>query len=141
MVLAADLALSSHWKGVNGRTPGIKKLSGLLQSRQVDSNEIKDERYRSPSSVSMKVNNLIASHPNSTGIGLRSTLAGKEIVKRFIDDPSGMSNLAKKIRNQTQKPPVPGQGKAYPSPSLVETTIKFHKVSLQTGQPSRRYDI
>jgi len=100
MILAADLAYKRQWRGVNTKTPGINELSQLLRSAKIHSDAAKDERFRSASSVSMKVNNLIAGHPQHTGVGLRSTLAEKTIVQKFLDDPNKMMAQAAHIRSR-----------------------------------------
>lgn len=103
MILAAEFAHKREWRGVNSKTPGIQSLSEFLRAANLHPNSIKDDRFRSVNSVSMKVNNLIASHPNHTGVGLRSTLAEKSIVRRFMDDPVEMTKLAAKIRTRLQE--------------------------------------
>ncbi|KSU65989.1 hypothetical protein AS038_09910 [Arthrobacter sp. NIO-1057] len=100
MILAANLAYKRQWRGVNSRTPGISELSELLRSAKFHADEAKDDRFRSTSSVSMKVNNLIAGHPQRTGGGLRSTSAEKLVVQKFIDDPNKMMAEAARIRKQ-----------------------------------------
>ena len=100
MILAADLAYKRQWRGVNTKTPGINELSQLLRSAKIHPEAAKDDRFRSPSSVSMKVNNLIAGHPQHIGVGLRSTSAEKAIVQKFLDDPNKMVIQAALIRNQ-----------------------------------------
>lgn len=103
MILAAELAHNREWRGVNSDTPGIKELSQLLRASNIHPDTTKDDRFRSANSVSMKVNNLIAGHPDHTGVGLRSTAAEKSIVKRFLDNSTEMTMSAATIRSQIQK--------------------------------------
>ena len=100
MILAAELAYKRQWRGVNSKTPGIKELSQLLRSANIHEETAKDDRFRSASSVSMKVNNLIAGHPGHIGVGLRSTLAEKLVVQKFLDDPKKMTTEATSIRSR-----------------------------------------
>lgn len=100
MILAADLAHKRQWKGVNSSTSGILELSVLLKKAGFHPQEQRGESFRSINSVSLKVNNLIASHPSSTGVGLRATKAENDIVQEFVNDPDRMSDLAASIRSQ-----------------------------------------
>lgn len=100
MILAADLANKRQWRGVNSSTPGILELSVLLKKADFHPEEQRGGSFRSINSVSMKVNNLIASHPSSTGVGLRVTKAENDVVQEFVKDPHRMSELAASIRSQ-----------------------------------------
>lgn len=100
MILAADLAYKRQWRGVNSKTAGVNELSQLLRSANIHAKTTRDDRFRSASSVSMKVNNLIAGHPERIGVGLRSTSAEKIIVQKFLDDPSQMTMEAASIRSR-----------------------------------------
>lgn len=100
MILAADLANRLGWIGVNSRTPGVQELSVLLKNANFHPKETRNESFRSINSVSMKINNLRASHPSSTGVGLRTTNREREIVNDFISDEQQMSGIASVIRSQ-----------------------------------------
>ncbi|MBB5599339.1 HNH endonuclease [Neomicrococcus lactis] len=81
-------------------TPGVRELSTLLQSASFHPMERRTGSFRSPGSVGMKVNNLIANHPSYLGVGLRVTKAEQDIVQEFIAYPELMSTLASSIQDQ-----------------------------------------
>lgn len=98
MILAADLADDRGWQGVNSRAESVIELSKLLRQASFHSAELRENRFRSPSSVAMKVNNLIASHPDHRGAGLRASRAETPIVEAFVRDRQLMKRRALKIR-------------------------------------------
>lgn len=100
MILAADFANRLQWTGVNPKSPGILELSELLKRADFHPKEQRSETFRSINSVSLKINNLRASHPSSTGVGLRTTKIENDIVQEFISDPNRMTNLAASIRER-----------------------------------------
>lgn len=100
MILAADLANKLGWIGVNSKSSGIQELSTLLKKANFHPKETRNLNFRSVNSVSMKINNLRASHPSSTGVGLRTTKIEKEIVNEFILDEQRMTGIASLIRSQ-----------------------------------------
>lgn len=100
IILAADLADDRGWKGPNSQTPEVIELSNLLRSASIHPRELRDENFRSASSVSLKVNNLIASHPNSRKKGLRTSASELSVVEDFINDRAGMKQAAAEIRDR-----------------------------------------
>lgn len=98
MILAADLADDRDWKGPNSATPEVRELSELLNSANFHSHHDRPGNFRSPSSVSRKVGNLIGSHPGAPQKSLRTSAAEVPIVKRFVEDRETMKLLAADIR-------------------------------------------
>ena len=100
MILAADLARKNKWKGVRTTTLEVRELSQILQGADIHPSAHRNESFKSINSVSLKVNNLITSHPQFIGVGLRSTTAEKAVIREFIDDPARMTDPAAIIRNR-----------------------------------------
>ncbi len=103
MILAADLAARRNWKGVRSNTPGVPELSTLLRMANFHPRTGRPENFRSANSVGLKVNNLIAGHPESTGKGLRNTEIEREVVDEFLRDPRGMRRKADEIRASIER--------------------------------------
>ena len=100
MILAADLANQRGWRGVNSKSPGIAELSEMLRSSTIHPKAVRGTNFRSKNSVSLKANNLIASHPDTLGVGLRTTAAEACIVQQFIEETTRMTKLAQSIRRR-----------------------------------------
>lgn len=98
MILAADLADDRGWRGPNSATPEVVELSELLKRAKIYHLHGRPENFRSPSSVSRKVGNLIGSHPSAPGKSLRTSAAELPIVNRFLEDRSQMKQQAAGIR-------------------------------------------
>lgn len=103
MVLAADLADDRGWKGPNSATPEIVELSVLLRAARIHPGQGRSENFRSPSSVSLKVNNLIGSHPEAPQKPLRTSAAEVPIVRQFVEDRERMKQLAAEIRQRIKR--------------------------------------
>ena len=98
MILAADLADDRGWKGPNSATPEVVELSEILRRARIYPEQGRPENFRSPSSVSLKVNNLIGSHPHAPKKSLRTSAAEVPIVKSFVEDREHMKQRAAEIR-------------------------------------------
>lgn len=100
MILAADAADSLEWRGVNSRTEAVVKLSRLLQQATYHPVELREDNFRSPNSVGLKVNNLRASHPTRKGAGLRTSNAELFVVELFVEDRAVMKRVATELRDR-----------------------------------------
>ncbi|SMX99720.1 hypothetical protein BAUR920_03253 [Brevibacterium aurantiacum] len=98
MILAADLADDRGWKGPNSATPEVVELSELLNRAKIYPLHDRPENFRSPSSVSRKIGNLIGSHPSAPRNALRTSAGEVPIVNRFVDDRTPMKRQAADIR-------------------------------------------
>ena len=104
MILAADLADDRDWRGPNSATPEVLELSELLKQAHFYPHKGRPENFRSPSSVSRKVGNLIGSHPTKAPANsLRTSAREVPIVQRFIDDRASMKALARSIRERIRR--------------------------------------
>ena len=103
MILAADLADSRGWKGPNSATPEVVQLSELLKMARIHPKHDRPQSFRSPGSVSLKVNNLIGSHPDAPKKPLRTSAAEVPIDARFVEDRVTMEERAAEIREQIKR--------------------------------------
>lgn len=100
MVLAADVADDLEWRGVNSKTVRVVDLSVLLRAAKYHPVAQRDENFRSPGSIGMKINNLRKSHPAHRGVGLRATGSEAEVVQLFLDDLPSMKAAAAELRRR-----------------------------------------
>ena len=103
MILAADLADERGWRGPNSATPEVVELSELLNKTRIYPLHGRPENFRSPSSVSRKVGNLIGSHPDTPKNSLRTSAAEVPIVNRFVEDRTHMKRKAAEIRDRIRR--------------------------------------
>lgn len=97
MILAGDVAAMRRWRPVNSQTAELRHLSTILRLARYHPEENRPNNFRSVSSVGMKINNLRASHPTHTGLGLRPTPAETEIVNLFLLDERKMREVASEL--------------------------------------------
>ena len=100
MILAADFADSRDWTTVNKGTPGVDELSDLLRMATFYPVAARPENFRSLNSIGRKTNNLIASHPESKGKGLRTSASEVPVVERFVENRLVMKRVAKELRER-----------------------------------------
>lgn len=100
MILAADLADDNQWRGVRANTEAVVRLSRLLRASALHPVVDRSGNFRSPSSVGMKVNNLVAWHPKNEGKGLRKSAAEGPIVEEFLAGRRRMKVQAQEIRRR-----------------------------------------
>lgn len=100
MILAADLADDRGWKGPNSTTQEVVELSELLNRAKIYPLHDRPPNFRSPSSVSRKVGNLIGSHPSAPRYSLRTSAGEVPIVNRFVDERTHMKRQAADIRER-----------------------------------------
>lgn len=98
MILAADAADDLGWRGVNSRTRQVEQLSELLRTARYHPIELRDNNFRTPGSVGMKINNLNKSHPEHRGVGLRTTASEAQIVQLFLEDRRSAKFAASALR-------------------------------------------
>lgn len=103
MILAADLADDRGWKGPNSKTPEVLELSTLLNEARIHPLRGRPSNFRSPNSVSFKVGNLIGSHPCAPQNALRTSASETPVVRRFVEDRTGMKSLAAEIRDKIRR--------------------------------------
>lgn len=100
MILAADVADDLNWRGVNATVPQVVELSTLLRRAQYHPLKDRDDNFRSANSVGLKINNLRASHPSHSGVGLRVSEAEVSVIEMFVNERRRMKILAGRLRGR-----------------------------------------
>ncbi|MET2012363.1 HNH endonuclease [Microbacterium chocolatum] len=106
LILAVELIDRRGWKGGNSTTPDYVELSRVLRHANFPNQSSIDDSFRSTSSVSMKIGNLIGANPNLPG-GLRATERERLFVARFFENPTLMRALAQSLRTGAGTAAIP----------------------------------
>lgn len=131
MILAADVADDLDWKGVNSQNSRVRELSALLRRANFHPPEMRDENFRSPGSVGMKINNLNAWRPKPDQRGLRTSKSEWPVVESFLVDRFSMKEIAAEIRRGIQ---ADGSSAEAASEALAETFIKTDPEQAQAAK-------
>jgi len=98
IILAVNLYLASGRKQLDKRDPRVVELSELLNKLPIHSQSNRETKFRNPTGVSMKLGNISAIDPESTGAGLaRGNRLEAEIWEKYGDDPQRLAALAESI--------------------------------------------
>lgn len=128
LTLAVELIDRRGWKGGNAMTPDYIELSRVLREANFPEHGEIDESFRSTSSVSMKIGNLVGANPHVPG-GLRATDRERLFVARFLENPEVMRSLAQSLRT--------GAGVARIPPEVDTSELDDEEISVATeGGPS-----
>jgi 5-methylcytosine-specific restriction protein A len=98
LLLAAELVHKNNWRPLDDRNDQVQELSSLLRLAAISSLAIYDPSFRSPSSVALKTRNIATQHPNWTGSPSNGGKADAVALQKFIDDPIGATDEARRIR-------------------------------------------
>lgn len=102
LLLALEVTDRRGWRAGNKTTPEFTALSRLLRSANLANAQVIDERYRSPSSVSLKVSNLVGANPRVPG-GMRDSKREVALVERFLANRDVMLSEAVALRSRLQR--------------------------------------
>lgn len=83
LLLALEVADRREWRAGNKTTPDFVALSRLLRAVNLPGVSTIDETFRSPSSVSLKVSNLVGANRNVPG-GMRDSKREIALVEHFL---------------------------------------------------------
>ncbi|MEV0187217.1 HNH endonuclease [Kitasatospora purpeofusca] len=109
-VLACALVVQNGWRGLPAEHEEVRTLSAVLQTMTAHAGTPRDEAFRSFNSVARKTYDLATNRPGYVG---KPTNAGKndhKVIKAFLDDETGMLEVAQRIRDLVTAPgfvPVP----------------------------------
>ena len=97
-ILALDLVLQ-HWPKIPGsKSAEVKALSALIRRLPVHPDATKNDRFRNPDGVYLKLQNLVSLHPSKRDRkGLRTSHMDRAVWKQYWSQPDLVSHLAAQI--------------------------------------------
>jgi 5-methylcytosine-specific restriction protein A len=97
-ILALDL-VQRHWPKIPGkRSPEVKALSDLIRRLPIHANADKNEKFRNPDGVYLKLQNLASLHPDKADRkGLRTSHTDRAVWDGLGTDPQRTRLLADQI--------------------------------------------
>ncbi|HEU4738893.1 MAG TPA: HNH endonuclease [Solirubrobacterales bacterium] len=96
LILALDLYFQ---KGPNPGADAAQELSEVLRSIPIEPEQAEDPKFRSPQSVTYKLQNFVAVDPSRPTQGFsHGGRLDEEIFKRFSEDPNELHEVAMAIR-------------------------------------------
>lgn len=106
-ILALDLFVRGGYQQLGKHKPGIIELSAHLQALQLHAPQKRNEKFRNPNGVAMKIANFCALDQRCRGNGRPNGGIMDELVwDEFKDDEQGLREAAEAIRRQHHLPPA-----------------------------------
>jgi 5-methylcytosine-specific restriction protein A len=104
IVLALELYFDPERGTIDKGNPRIVELSQLLNNFSLSRDNILNTRFRSPSSVALKLSNFLAIDPNYSGSGMKSySKLDSELFLRFNENLKLLKDYSREIREKIQK--------------------------------------
>ncbi len=109
LILALDFYFTEKkWKSFSKNNPKITELSQILNRMPFQEFNTRDEKYRNPNGVYMKLCNFLKYDPTYEGKGLTAgSKLEKDVWKEFSDKPEELNKTAVAIKNSIAKPDNP----------------------------------
>ncbi|MER6826553.1 HNH endonuclease [Streptosporangium sp. NPDC000563] len=98
VVLACDALVRNSWKPLEVTDPEAAELSRILRLLPIHPTDVRDERFRSTSSIRRKTADLATHHPAYQGKPTNGGETDRKVLKAFITDPEHMAASAHLIR-------------------------------------------
>lgn len=93
VILALDLYFKLEPREIDKSNPKVIELSEILNKLPIHEATLKNEKFRNPNGVSLKLNNLKAIDPSYEGKGMsRFSKMDKEVFEEFKDDRVPIKN-------------------------------------------------
>ena len=107
VILALDLYLKRREQGVtwDGRVPEVIELAQLLRELPIHPKEIRTEKFRTPSSISLKLSNLGSLDPNYPSGAVNASEMDREVWEEFGTDWGRLHKVAASIRKRYKELP------------------------------------
>ncbi|WP_329488566.1 HNH endonuclease [Kitasatospora sp. NBC_01246] len=103
-VLACALVVQNDWRGLPAEHEDVRTLSALLQTMTAHAAAPRGEAFRSPNSVARKTYDLATNRPGYAGKPTNAAKNDHEVIKAFLDDETGMLEVARRIRGLVAEP-------------------------------------
>jgi 5-methylcytosine-specific restriction protein A len=111
LILVLDLYFQLEHGQITSRNPKIIELSDLLNALPIHSKQRKDQKFRNPNGVAMKMSNFLRFDPTYEGRGLESGSKLDQVVwEEYESDQMLLAQVAQSIRdnyqNVSELPPI-----------------------------------
>jgi 5-methylcytosine-specific restriction enzyme A len=98
LILVCSLVVQNEWNGVRQTDPRAVELSDLLRRMPLHDPALRDETFRSPSSVQRKSYDIATNHPDYAGVPTRGGSLERGVLDDFLHRPDEMLAAAERIR-------------------------------------------
>lgn len=99
LILALDLYFQLEPGQIHGRNPRVEALSDLLNSLPIHGRELRNQKFRNPNGVGLKLSNFLAIDPGYEGKGMqRYGKRDQQVFQEFANDRQRLHLIAQRIR-------------------------------------------
>lgn len=98
VILACDLVAQNDWHYMDAEDSRVIELSSLLQRLPFHPVELRSDTFRNPNGVARKTADIATHHPDYEGAPTKGGAIDKDVLLEFLDDPSGMREIAGALR-------------------------------------------
>ncbi|MFF3770960.1 HNH endonuclease [Streptomyces sp. NPDC002232] len=99
LLLACALVMENGWRELRQSDLRVWELSDLLRSLPLHGDAARDQRFRSPNSVSRKTTDIATAHPDHVGPATKGGRPTREIVSDFLTHPAEMLAATRALRD------------------------------------------
>ncbi|MEU5916164.1 HNH endonuclease [Streptomyces sp. NPDC047141] len=99
LLLACALVMENGWRELRQSDLRVWELSDLLRSLPLHGDAARDQRFRSPNSVSRKTTDIATAHPDHVGPATKGGRPTREVVSDFLTHPAEMLAATRALRD------------------------------------------
>jgi len=98
-LLVLDLLLRNWPKLPGSSSPDVRETSEILRRLQIHLDAVRNEKFRNPDGVYMKLQNLASLHPDRIGVkkGLRTSRTDRAVWRDYAERPDVVRELVREI--------------------------------------------
>ena len=141
LILALDVYFREPQARGSKSHPAVLELSDLLNQLPIHPSHHREEYFRNPNSVAMKLSNFLRLDPKYEGVGLpRGSQLDEEIWEKFSNDPAHLRRVASTIRRIADSPEIiaPEGFEIDQEASEGRILTRLHRVRERSGSLARR---
>ena len=141
LILALDVYFREPDARGSKSHPAVLELSDLLNRLPIHPSYDREEYFRNPNGVAMKLSNFLRFDPGYEGVGLpRGSRLDEEIWGEFSNDPVRLRRVASAIRCIASSPELTAPEKPETDQEAPEGRIltRLHRVRERSGGLARR---
>ena len=141
LILALDVYFREPQARGHKAHPAVLELSDLLNQLPIHPSHNREEYFRNPSGVAMKLSNFLRLDPEYEGVGLpRGSQLDEEIWEKFSNDPAHLHRVASTIRRIAGSPEItaPEGSEIDQEASEGRILTRLHRVRERSGSLARR---